>query len=440
MMKCIKIKIIKPIDTNWDTLGKILRDLRYFSSKILNYTIQKNYEWHIEQQKIKHETGNYPKYKDLNECSLETSIYRDSRIIYNAIGSANVNQIVQAGCKKWKSDKKEIMSLQRSIPSYKLNVPIFIYSKSYKIENDDDNYILSCGLLSKKYAEENNLNTQYKILLNVRDNSTKSILDRLASGEYKYGNGQIIYNKRKKDWFFIIPYEIIEKKSTNESVMGIDLGIKYPLYVAFNNSLYRYKIDGGEIEQFRKQIERRKKQLLQQGKQCGDGRKGHGILCRNKPVNFASDRVSNFRNTTNHKYSDFVVKMAIKHNVGLIQMEKLEGITEENIFFKNWSYFDLQRKINNKAMASGIKCEYIDPYKTSQRCSECGHIDKDNRKDQSTFICVKCGFEVNADYNAAKNISTPDIEKIIKEKCKELGIIDERKLKKNKKAKKIKVS
>ena len=43
------------------------------------------------------------------------------------------------------------------------------------------------------------------------------------------------------------------------------------------------------------------------------------------------------------------------------------------------------------------------PY-TSQRCSECGHTEKANRKTQAEFICLSCSYSGNADHNAALNI------------------------------------
>ena len=48
------------------------------------------------------------------------------------------------------------------------------------------------------------------------------------------------------------------------------------------------------------------------------------------------------------------------------------------------------------------------PY-TSQACSECGHTDKNNRKTQANFKCLKCGFEANADINASINIRASGI-------------------------------
>lgn len=47
---------------------------------------------------------------------------------------------------------------------------------------------------------------------------------------------------------------------------------------------------------------------------------------------------------------------------------------------------------------------YINPAYTSQRCSACGHVDRGNRESQAVFHCRACGFECNADVNAARNI------------------------------------
>ena len=43
----------------------------------------------------------------------------------------------------------------------------------------------------------------------------------------------------------------------------------------------------------------------------------------------------------------------------------------------------------------------IPAHGTSQGCSRCGHIHPDNRATQAIFRCQKCGFTLNADYNAS---------------------------------------
>lgn len=45
----------------------------------------------------------------------------------------------------------------------------------------------------------------------------------------------------------------------------------------------------------------------------------------------------------------------------------------------------------------------VNPAYTSQRCSVCGHVHRDNRHGKS-FVCLACGHTEDADVNAAKNI------------------------------------
>ena len=102
-------------------------------------------------------------------------------------------------------------------------------------------------------------------------------------------------------------------------------------------------------------------------------------------------------------------------------MENLAGITDKaERFLKNWTYYDLQTKIEYKAKECGIKIQIISPQYTSQRCSRCGYINSDNRKTQENFLCLKCGFAANADYNASQNISIKNIDKIIKKELENM--------------------
>ena len=51
------------------------------------------------------------------------------------------------------------------------------------------------------------------------------------------------------------------------------------------------------------------------------------------------------------------------------------------------------------------RVEKINPAYTSQRCSACGHVDRNSRESQARFRCTACGFACNADVNAARNIA-----------------------------------
>ena len=45
----------------------------------------------------------------------------------------------------------------------------------------------------------------------------------------------------------------------------------------------------------------------------------------------------------------------------------------------------------------------VPPQNTSRFCPCCEHVSKDNRKSQSEFVCVECGFSENADLVGAIN-------------------------------------
>jgi len=57
-----------------------------------------------------------------------------------------------------------------------------------------------------------------------------------------------------------------------------------------------------------------------------------------------------------------------------------------------------------KAEDAGREVIAVDPRHTSQRCSSCGHLDRENRRTQAEFRCQACGHAAHADVNAAINI------------------------------------
>ena len=62
----------------------------------------------------------------------------------------------------------------------------------------------------------------------------------------------------------------------------------------------------------------------------------------------------------------------------------------------------LVRRLEQKAPG---RVEKIKPHFTSQHCSACGQVDRRSRESQARFRCTACGFTLNADVNAARNIA-----------------------------------
>ena len=75
------------------------------------------------------------------------------------------------------------------------------------------------------------------------------------------------------------------------------------------------------------------------------------------------------------------------------------------------SWYSLTQKINVVAAKSGVLVVKVAPQHTSQKCSHCGHIDK-NSRDGEKFICTECGHHDHSDLQAARNIRLKGIEQL----------------------------
>ncbi|HLQ27632.1 MAG TPA: transposase [Ktedonobacteraceae bacterium] len=99
-------------------------------------------------------------------------------------------------------------------------------------------------------------------------------------------------------------------------------------------------------------------------------------------------------------------------------LEDLTGIRErvtvrhENRYERHsWAFYQLRIYIAYKAAWAGVPVRFVDPRNTSKTCSACGHCEKANRQSQSSFKCKQCGFCLNADINAAINISRAEVKR-----------------------------
>lgn len=70
----------------------------------------------------------------------------------------------------------------------------------------------------------------------------------------------------------------------------------------------------------------------------------------------------------------------------------------------SWSFAQFHGFLSYKAQERGMQVVKIDPRHTSQTCSHCGYVARNNRRSQSLFLCRECGYCLNADLNASYNI------------------------------------
>lgn len=379
-----------------------------------------------------------------NYCAYPEDVYEK---FANGLSTpAYVKQKVEA---YWKQDgvkTKVIYSLDEKLRYVKGSTPLFLPPNVFYRKNkagsmdlmgliyDYDNYLDFLNDLEKKRSVNLYLNIPYKkgepklkfklILGNPhKSHELRLSLKRIFEREYTIKGSSIGFTKNKETGkkTNLTLYLTVEIPQNNDNtldenvVVGVDVGVAIPCACALNNDKYpreyigNYKSLFGKRKQFKEQRSRLNKQLtLAKG--------GHGRKRKLSALERLSYKERNYADTECRKYAKQVIKFCLKYHAKYINLENLKGYKESPQILEGWNFYKIQSYIEQAAIKHGIIVRKIIPCYTSQVCSECGCYHPDNRpkgkKGQSYFYCHnefcdthKSDYEVNADYNAARNIA-----------------------------------
>jgi putative transposase len=209
--------------------------------------------------------------------------------------------------------------------------------------------------------------------------------------------GEFGFNKNGKLELRLVFEKIVEKPKQTGRVVGIDRGIKKPVVTSSNQFLGK-KCWKAKEEEYLFLIRR-----LQ----------AKGTKSAKRHLKKISGGLTRFK-----KDCDYVLAKEFIADLqpgDTIVCEDLTYIRERcgskryvnkklRRWIGRWSFKRLENCILAVAEVKGVYVVYVDPRYTSQTCSRCGIICKNNRKNQSSYVC-RCGCKLNADLNAARNIA-----------------------------------
>jgi len=210
---------------------------------------------------------------------------------------------------------------------------------------------------------------------------------------YIKGEADLITKKGK--FYLFQTVEIPEDDVKNvEEFIGVDFGIINLATTSDGNTFSGKQVDDArlKINIIKRALQKRKTKSAK------------------RHLKKLSGRERRFKKNINHVISKQIVRLAEDTNRG-IALENLKGFKvsvrkAQREQFGKWSFNELGNFIDYKARLKGIPIFFVDPKNTSRTCSRCGCVSKSNRKTQSKFVCVQCGFSLNADLNASKNIAS----------------------------------
>jgi IS605 OrfB family transposase len=179
----------------------------------------------------------------------------------------------------------------------------------------------------------------------------------------------------------------------NGVVLGVDLNVTGAFAVT---STGEFIGSADHLTHKRNQYEQRRARLQQTGT-----RSSH------LTIQSIGSRFSDWSLDWLHNRANDLIAEAQDADVDGIIFENLDHI-RENIAngskFQQWAYAKFVELVEYKVESTALFVDAVNPAYTSQRCSHCGFTHEDNRNDKQ-FACQDCGYEVNADYNGAKNIA-----------------------------------
>ena len=463
LQKVATFQIVKPLNMSWAEFGGMLNKIQYYLWRLANRVVAERFvqfqQWYNNKSQVE-PSKNY-KLSVLNrdlrkqlieeKKTTEEELMRYSRegaisgYVYGAFDKMKLSSLTSKT--KW----RDVITGRTQIPSFKrdLAIPVGAYTKIEKIESGE--FVVKLPICQQPYP---------CVLLSTDriSGGQKAVLERLVANTENtlegYRQRFFEIKSKKGKWHLSVIYDFPksqEIKLDSSIVLGVDFGYSTPLYVAVNNGKARwgYKTFGplGEkIKILRKQIAARRYSIQRGGQHYLAGptsRSGHGVSRILLPTERLQGRINDARRTINHQFSHCLIKIAKEVGAGVIQIENLDSLkkkkSEEGGFLgQNWNIAELQNFIKYKAKEAGIEVREVNPCYTSRRCSECGFVNvyftrtyrdanRENGK-PALFECSECGYKDNADYNAARNLATIDIEEKIQLQCEKQGIMYKKQL------------
>ena len=194
-----------------------------------------------------------------------------------------------------------------------------------------------------------------------------------------------------------------------EKAVGVDMGV----------SLFAQLSDGLTIQnprtekKYKTKLLKANRNLSKKKKRSKNKEKARRKIAKihEKIVNTRLDFMHNQANFLIQNYDLIGIEKLLISNMtptskGTIEnpgkMVKQKSGLNRSILDASWGkFFEL---LIYKAEEANKIVQKINPQFTSQKCSSCRFVSSKNRESQSVFNCKNCGFEINADLNASKNI------------------------------------
>jgi hypothetical protein len=397
----------------YKALDEVMRESRYLGNMAIRYAIAFKLEGIPKEIDEKKGTP----------VPLDTRIYRILAQRRKYLDAGTVATLSRNfALKVLKNSDKDAWEGKKSLPTYRsLFVPFRHQGTLLTVDKQDDpsQFIieppfgkkwLSDDLIGAVKRDVQIKDEQRKLTLascfSRKDHGAKEVVKRIATGEYLMSDSQIKISGKNLTVYLTYRLKHVQPELDPEKVCGVNLGAVVPAVCAVNFGPQRLFIGNGSdvwAVQSKYRAERRRKDR-RLGSDAGTTRWEK------------SEKEERWLHTYCHALTRQVIRFCLQQGCGKIQLavsgKPRRGEQQNRSMRLVSAPSKFYALLDYKAKELGIRAMKIDAGHSGCRCSECGHTETENKKTESLFVCVQCGRRVNADYNAARNISLASSETV----------------------------
>ena len=219
-------------------------------------------------------------------------------------------------------------------------------------------------------------------------------------------SGTISYNAGKYYISVLIDMPEQNKQNNNNPGIGIDLGLK-EFAICSNGSIYQNINKTNNIKKIEKKLKREQRKLSRKIISIKKGESTQKNFVKQKlKVQKLYQRLTNIRTDYLNKTINSIVKT--KPSFIVIEDLNISGMMKNRHLSKavaQQKFFEFKTKLINKCKEHNIELRVVDRwYPSSKTCHNCGHIKKDLKLKDRTYICSECGYVEDRDINASLNL------------------------------------
>ena len=196
------------------------------------------------------------------------------------------------------------------------------------------------------------------------------------------------------------------RQVNNNAGIGIDLGLK-EFAICSDGSIYQNINKTNNIKKVEKKLKREQRKLSRKVITNKKGESTQNNFVKQKlKVQKLYQRLANIRTDYLNKTINSIVKT--KPSFIVIEDLNVSGMMKNKHLSKavaQQKFFEFITKLISKCKENNIELRIVDRwYPSSKLCHNCGHIKKDLKLKDRTYICSKCGYTEDRDINASLNL------------------------------------